>query len=90
MWKKGCNDPNADVFVLKLGQTDSADKAQGAVELELRTPKCPELGPKPKNTVAVQVLEDEFEDLGKSSKGSENGGGKPGKGKGKGKKGKKK
>lgn len=87
MYRKGWHDPDTDVFVLKLGQKKPLSIGGGTVELELRTPKCPDLEPKPKNTVAVQVIEEEFEDF----KASENINGKPkgkkgAKGKGKGKK----
>lgn len=87
MCHKGTSDPKSDVYVLKLG-----GKKPG-IEVELRTPKCPDLEPRPKNTVAVQVIEDEFEDykaveVGK--KGGDKSKGKDKKGKGKKGKGKKK
>ena len=70
---------------MKLGGSQGKNGAGAPVEVELHTPKCPDFDRKEMNTVAVQVLEEEFEDVGKKSGvGSEE---KPKKG-GKGKKGK--
>lgn len=52
---------------MKLGGATSGNSAEAPVEVELHTPKCPEFDRKELNTVAVQVLEEEFEDFGKKS-----------------------
>lgn len=72
--------------MLKLGKKKPG---VGTVEVELRTPKCIDLEPKPKNTVAVQVLEEEFEDYKSTEVGKKGEKGKGGKKKGKAGKGKK-
>lgn len=77
MWRKGWHDPNTDVFTFKLSKD---------VELELHTPKCEDLNPKLLNTVAVQVLEEEFDDFKKTG-GAADKDAKDKKGKAKGKKG---
>lgn len=52
-------DPQTDVYILKLGKKKGT---KHEVELELRTPKCPEMYEPSYNTTAVQVYEEEFED----------------------------
>ncbi|XP_058838306.1 uncharacterized protein LOC131693997 [Topomyia yanbarensis] len=65
--RKGWNDPNVDVFVLKLGKnkTSRGEAAHNQVEVELRTPKGPMVEKKAKETRGVQVIEEEFEDFKK-------------------------
>lgn len=87
--QKGWQDPNTDVFVLKLGQKHGKTHD---VELELRTPKCADICEPSHNSTAVQVFEEEFEDyvkpdhapIGKKdAKAPKTPKGKKGKGKGK-------
>jgi hypothetical protein len=80
--KKGCSDVNMDVFVLKIGQKKRSDN--GTIELEMKTPKGPDMEIKRKETREVQVIEAEFSECG----GKAGKGGKTAK-KGKGKKSKK-
>jgi hypothetical protein len=54
---------DTDVFVLKLGKKGkSRDGKEHEIELEMRTPRGPNVGPKRMETREVQVVEEEFED----------------------------
>ncbi|CRK88817.1 CLUMA_CG002694, isoform A [Clunio marinus] len=73
--KKGCSDPNVDVFVLKLGQKNKDKNGhRSEIELEMRTPKAPDVEIKKKETREVQVEETDFENAckKKTSDGSKN------------------
>ncbi|CAO1322745.1 unnamed protein product [Diamesa hyperborea] len=67
--QKGCNRDDIDVFILKIGRKCSSQNQKNEIELELRTPKGPEIcEPRPKESREVQVIESEFEDPSKVSK----------------------
>uniref|UniRef100_A0A336MQ50 CSON005070 protein n=1 Tax=Culicoides sonorensis TaxID=179676 RepID=A0A336MQ50_CULSO len=56
--QKGSFDPSKDVYLLKLGKKRHGNQ----IEIEMRTPKCMQLHRNHKNTLGVQVFEEEFED----------------------------
>lgn len=61
--KKGCTDPDTDVFILKIGSKRSDKKGRkNEIELEMRTPKGPDNEIKKKETREVQVNEKDFEE----------------------------
>lgn len=55
--RKDCDNPNVDVFVLKIGKKKNKC-SKNSVELELRTPKCPEYPVF--ETKGIQVMEEDF------------------------------
>jgi hypothetical protein len=62
--KKGCSDPDTDVFILKIGsKKKSSNGKQNQIELELRTPKLPDHEVKKKETREIQVDEIDFEEV---------------------------
>lgn len=58
--KKGCADPNTDVFVLKIGKKRNSQDKKSEIELEMRTPKGPDVERKKKETVGCQVIINKF------------------------------
>lgn len=60
--RKGCADPDSDVFILKIGKKNSIKKGQqNEIEIEMRTPKGPDNEVRKMETREVQVDEKEFE-----------------------------
>lgn len=55
--RKECDNPNVDVFVLKIGKKKNKN-SKNTIELELRTPKGPEFPVL--ETKGIQVFEEEF------------------------------
>mgnify|MGYP005985911079 FL=1 len=87
-------DPNKEMFVLRIGKKSEGVQKKANLELELCTPRGPELKPIPKKETRDSQYDPadckaETEKGGKGKKGKGDKGGKKGKG-GKGKKGKKK
>lgn len=76
------SDPNKDVFILRIGKKSEGTEKKNNLELELCTPKGPDLKPPPKKETR-DTQYDEC-DLPKPDKGKK-GKGDKGKGKGKGK-----
>ena len=61
--KKGCSDPDTDVFILKLGSKITNKKGcKNEIELEMRTPKAPDCEVKKMETREIQVNENEFKE----------------------------
>lgn len=59
--RRGCYDPDTDVFILKIGKKNTNKVGrQSAIELEMRTPKAPDAEIKKMETREVQVDEKEF------------------------------
>lgn len=82
------SDPNKDIFVLRIGKKSEGVDKKNNLELELCTPKGPDLKPTPKKeTRDTQCTDEDFPKADKAAKGGKAKGGKGGKG---GKKGKKK
>lgn len=72
MCKKGCSDPNVDVFVLKLGK-NQGDCLANNIEIELRTPKSPTAEVRYQTTMA-QTYEEEFTEAYNGNKSGKAGG----------------
>lgn len=67
--KKGCaTDPDTDVFIFKIGRNYIDKKGkQSAIELEMRTPKAPDMERKKHETRECQVDETEFDEMKKTT-----------------------
>lgn len=69
--KKGCADSDTDVFILKIGSKKTDKKGRkNEIELEMRTPKIPDLEAKKMETREIQVDEKDFEETKKKPAGS--------------------
>lgn len=59
--KRGCSDPDTDVFILKIGRKKTNKQGRkNEIELEMRTPKGPDNEIKKMETREVQVEEKDF------------------------------
>lgn len=65
--KKGCSDPDTDVFILKIGSKRANKKGRkNDIELEMRTPKGPDNEIRKMETREVQVEEKDFKAVKKA------------------------
>lgn len=79
------NDPNREMFILRIGKKSQKANKKNNLELELCTPKAKEIKPAPKLvTQDTQCLDEDFPEQPKGKKGNKGDKGDKGKGKGKG------